>query len=141
MKWYCAKIITECRTVGAVAALVDEQVFVLQATNAEDAFARANEIGQKTNSEYLNHEGIRVSWLFRGLSGLEEIMADSIESGTEITSQLHHNTEPASLIVEKERLSVFWVERVMDVTAEELLPHTFRPYAPCKAHNPTSAAP
>ncbi|MEW6619833.1 MAG: DUF4288 domain-containing protein [bacterium] len=123
MKWYVAKIVMQCK-VGKKDSgpwTFDEQIRIIQAPDNETAYLKALNLGKEEEQKYKNIKGEVVHWIFCGLSDLEEILADKIEDGTDITSTLYESNQLLELIREKEDLTVFWSERNKDKTAEELL--------------------
>ena len=122
MSWFVAKIVSECLVDDETSSpLFDEQIFVLEADDSENAYQKALEIGRGTDTSYENNDGNLVTWKFRGLSHLDEILSDSIVSGTEITNVLHKNKIPNDFIPKKEELTIFWTEKNKDKIAYELL--------------------
>lgn len=123
MKWYVGKIVMQCKVDGKDLGpwTFDEQVRIIQAPDKETAYLKSLNLGKEEEQEYKNSEGELVRWIFCGLSDLEEISADKIEDGTEITSTLYESNQVLGLVREKEDLTVFWSERNKDKTAKELL--------------------
>jgi hypothetical protein len=101
MPWYAAKLVLECLVDARESSLCDEQTRVIDSPDVETAYAAALAIGESEQSEYVNSEGESVTWVFRGLSDLVELSLDSIESGSEVWSTLHENTD----------LSNWWLRR------------------------------
>ena len=90
----------------------------------------AVELGEAEAHSYENGRGETVHWIFKGLSELEEILADRLESGTEVCSVLHDGTRGEELVRPKDDLSTSRSELDKDKTAAELLDPSRRPYAP-----------
>jgi hypothetical protein len=83
-------------------------------------------LGESEQSEYVNSEGESVAWVFRGLSDLVELSLDSIESGSEVWSALHENTDPQQLVAPKGRLTAILMEDKAQLRASDLLLDRFR---------------
>jgi hypothetical protein len=131
MPWYVARVVLECEVLGANAEpLCDEQWRLIEAPNPESAHETALVIGKSEEHEYENSQGNTVRWVFRGLSDLEEILAEKIESGTEICSSLYHGTRSSELVRAKSQLTTSWIERNKAKTAGELLAESNKIYAP-----------
>jgi Domain of unknown function (DUF4288) len=128
MNWYVAELIVECRVGRARPALWDQQLVVLRARNARAAYATAMTLGRKQNHTYPNVTGDTVRWRFKGLGDLQEILARTLRSGTEVHSRLSRKKQPRTC--PKARLTVFWVERNQHRTAGQLLSDGLRPFAP-----------
>jgi hypothetical protein len=128
MKWYVAELVVECRVGREPANLWDTQMVVLRADSSENAYVVAMDLGKKQNSDYLNAEGEKVRWQFKGLGNLAELTANSIRSGTEIHSHLSRKKRPR--ICPKSKLTVFWFERNMNKKAGDLLNDYTRKVSP-----------
>lgn len=109
MKWYVAKLIVECRVGRAPAELWDEQLVLLRARNADGAYLAALKLGKAQETTYENSAGHKVRWKFKGLGDLQELLAKTIRSGTEVDSRLSRSGRPR--ISPKRKLTVFWTER------------------------------
>ena len=129
MPWFTAWLVMECEVVGAD-PLCDEQLRLIEASDAEAAYVKAVEIGAEEEHSYENPDGDIVRWVFKGLSNLEEVMADSIESGTEIWSTIHDGTRAEELVRPKEKFTTSWSAENQNTTAGELLDPKRRRYAP-----------
>jgi hypothetical protein len=131
MPWYVARVVLECEVVGASAEpLSDEQWRLIEASNAEAAYDTALAIGKSEEQEYENFQGSTVRWTFKGLSDLEEILAERIDSGTEICSSLYRGTRASELVRSKVQLTTSWIERNKTKRAGELLAESSKIYAP-----------
>jgi hypothetical protein len=122
-KWYVTKLILQCRVnddrVGPWTC--DEQVRVLRAKDDDTAYEKALRLGREAEDSYQNVHGETVSWEFVGLANLDELGSPSIRDGTEITSRLFTEEEPARLVRQKERLVVYWMQQEKHRTAREIL--------------------
>ncbi len=103
-KWYVATVLMQCRVAGDQIGpwTCDEQVHVLRAHDDKTAYQKALRIGQNAEHSYQNTYGETVTWEFVGLVQLDELMDESIEDGTEITSRLFSHTDPSSLVIHDE---------------------------------------
>ena len=118
--WYALRLILKC-TVGNQISdfLCDEQVRLIEASNAEEAYTKALQLGQEEECEYLNSEQQKVKWTFEGLFDLDCI--DSLEDGVEITSKRFIAQSSDNLIVSKDQLSIFFKDNNKDETAQQIL--------------------
>src|SRR5437879_9211911 len=105
MNWYIAELIVECRVGRARPTLWDQQLVVLRARNATAAYAAAMKLGRRQNHAYRNVTGDTVRWSFRGLGDLQELLARTLRSGTELHSRLFRKRPPR--ICPKVKLTVF----------------------------------
>lgn len=60
MKWFVAALVMECRVGRAAPELWDEQIVVLRARTADEAYRKAVEAGRAANADYRNAAGERV---------------------------------------------------------------------------------
>jgi hypothetical protein len=120
-KWYTAIMVMTSEIDGAVGEdpLVDLQFRILQASDAESAYACAMEVGQANESSYANDDGEMVKWVLAGLHELIEL-DNAPGHGVEIYSRLTRDA-PASLIPPRESLQVFAIEKFAHLSAEEML--------------------
>lgn len=119
--WYAARLIMKCSIKGVTQNdfLFDEQVRLIDATDAENAYNKAVAIGQNEVDEYKNAEGQIITWTFEGLFDIEEVY--SLEDGTEITSKQFRASSTQGIVMPKEKLSIFFMEENGDKTAREIL--------------------
>jgi hypothetical protein len=128
MNWYIAELIVECRVGRARPTLWDERLVVFRARSAAAAYAAAMKLGRMQNHAYPNATGKIVRWRFKGLSDLQELLAKTLRSGTEVHGRLSRKRAPR--VSPKSRLTVFWAERNEHRTAGELLSDDLQPFAP-----------
>lgn len=128
MKWFVAVLVVECRVGREKPTLWDEQIVVLRARNADEAYMAARRAGGEAETSYENDDGRTVRWRFRGLGGLDELGVSAIRSGTEIFSRLSRSEKP--YIARKSELWAFKAARVSDRTASELLHAKLKSFAP-----------
>ncbi|HTS01264.1 MAG TPA: DUF4288 domain-containing protein, partial [Thermoanaerobaculia bacterium] len=81
MSWFTASIVMECEVLGGD-PLCDEQLRLIEAPDAARAYMAALDFGKAEEHSYENADGDTVRWVFKGLSNLDEVMSDTIESGT-----------------------------------------------------------
>lgn len=117
--WYSAILILKCTVDNQVSDfLFDEQVRLIEANNAEEAYQKALKLGEGLVVEYLNEDHQSVKWTFEGLFDLDCI--ESLEDGAEITSK-RFIAQTSKEVVSKNKLSVFFIEDNKDKTAWEIL--------------------
>lgn len=109
MSWFMAVIVRGAHVDGN---LDDERIGdllyrLVEARDAEDAYARALELGRAAVDEYDDEDGKRVTLGFLGLADLTEIGPGPLEHGTEVYSQLLHEKPSEMVVGEKEELTVF----------------------------------
>jgi hypothetical protein len=131
MPWYIARLIIECSVLAPdVEVLCDEQFKIIFAANSEEAYERALKYGNEEDHDYENKNGDLVKWSFVGLSDLDELLVDTLESGVEVCSLLHRGIKGNDLICPKEKLAAFYKDSVGDTPVGLLLSHRAIPYAP-----------
>ena len=99
--------------------MLDHQVRLIRAADAEAAFARAIAIGEAESHAYQNGQGERVTWEFVGLSDLDELTGQ-IGDGTEVWSWRSRG-DPSAAVVDKEQLTAFHRAANAHRTAAEIL--------------------
>jgi hypothetical protein len=109
MNWYMAVIVRGAHVDGN---LDDERIGdllyrLVEAPDAEGAYARALELGRAAVDEYDDEDGQRVRLGFLGLADLTEIGPGPLAHGTEVYSQLLHDKPSEMVVEEKEELTVF----------------------------------
>lgn len=113
MSWYAARIAVQC-FVGENDPgpwTVDEQIRVIEAATHDEAYDKAMRLGEQESHDYMNPYGERVRWVFLGVSDLEEILADRIKDGTEITYLWHETYDLSTFTKERSQTTVFQYER------------------------------
>ena len=118
--WFIAVLVLQSR-VGTWDddPLVDHQVRIVRAADAEGAYRRALELGRGEETEYKNEDGERVSWQFLGLSCLDRLHEDPVD-GLEVYSWRTRGGG-AQFVLPKDQLEVFWEPTVRSKTAREIL--------------------
>lgn len=107
--WYVATLIMRCK-VGdhkAESWTYDEQIRLIRAPDEDTAYDKAAQMGKNEEHVYENVYGERVAWEFVGLADLAELGSQSIHDGTEIRSRMFKGGDPMSMVVPKEKLSVY----------------------------------
>ena len=121
-RWYIAVLVLRAEVMDAPAdaALLDHQVRLVRAADAEAAYASALVLGGREEHAYRNADGEEVRRRFAGLSDLDEVLADSLDDGVEVYSWRSRGA-PAEAVVRKEELAIFTSAARVDRTAAELL--------------------
>jgi hypothetical protein len=123
--WYVASIILKCEVAGEPTIPTEwtclQQIHVLRASDREVAYGKAIELGKSLEHPYLNAEEQDVTWTFVGLENLEELSEKVIRDGTEIWGRIFSTQSPDDLVVEKEGLSVFYIDEIRHLTAREII--------------------
>jgi hypothetical protein len=114
-RWYVAVLILECEVLAPSdeGALIDHQLRLIRAADADTAYQRAQFVGRSEETEYKNPDGRQVRWRFRGLHDLTELKASDITDGVEVYS-FRLRAERALEVLPKEQLTVFWLDRLRD---------------------------
>ena len=100
--------------------LLDHQVRLIQARDAEAAYARARVLGEGEAQTYRNSVGELVTWEFAGLADLAQLLASDISDGTEVYSWQTRGESKAS-VLPKEELAAFWSQASAHRITKELL--------------------
>lgn len=130
MAWFGVKLIVECQVEGNCPPLCDEQLRLVHATDLAAAIEEANRLGAEEEHEYMNVDGAAVRWRYAGIADIEELLFDTIESGVEVQSTLHHGVAGADLVTAPVHLTAVRVEQNLDKRSGDLLSPAMRPYAP-----------
>jgi hypothetical protein len=86
--------------------LVDHQVRLIRAPNANAAYDRGVRLGETENAAYKTSEGRIVRWQFLGLSELDQLDEHQLQDGGEVFSWRTQGSGRA-FVKPKEQLSVF----------------------------------
>lgn len=107
MAWFTAVLVRGAHVEGVhePARMGDLLYRVIQAPDAEAAYALAFELGAASTEPYTDDDGVAATFRFLGLAGLMEIPGAPTD-GAEVYSQLVP-TAPGSLVVERDELAVF----------------------------------
>ena len=108
-QWYVATLIVQCRVGDQQDGpfTCDEQIRLIRAVDAEEAYQKALQLGKGEEVVYQNSDGEDVFWEFVGLEDLEELFDKTISDGREIRSRLSEQDRPSELVCDKAALSVF----------------------------------
>ena len=79
---------------------------LVEAEDAEGAYARALELGKDASDTFEDDDGTTVTLAFLGLADLAEIDADELGHGVEVYSQILPK-DPVEMVVTKEELTAF----------------------------------
>ena len=109
--WYTARLIIRCEVKGLKedSSLTDEQVRLIKAESADEAYEKALILGEGEEYEYINSLNEKVRWVFAGIAELEEI-GKRMKDGIELSSKRSRVGSVEKLIRPKEQLTVFFRE-------------------------------
>jgi hypothetical protein len=79
---------------------------LIDALDAELAYARALELGRQAAISYRNVQGENLEWEFLGLADLRAVDPETLSDGAEIYAQFYRDA-PSFVPVPKQSLSVF----------------------------------
>lgn len=97
MNWYISKIVFKISAENTQhKPQFDEQLRLIAATCAEEAFIKARTIGITEEDSFLNSRNNTVRWEFINVS--EVIPLSKIEDGMELYSHIHETDEAKSYI-------------------------------------------
>lgn len=97
MKWYISKIVFRISSENTQQKpQFDEQLRLIAADSAEEAFFKARAIGIGEEDSFLNDQKNTVRWEFINVS--EIVPVTGLEDGVEIYSQIHETEEARSYI-------------------------------------------
>lgn len=82
-RWYLAEIVTETRMTSEHENVVHNNLILIRASSAEEAYEKTMAHGREMEDTYQSPEGETVTILFRGLSDLN-VIQDELEDGAEI---------------------------------------------------------
>jgi hypothetical protein len=108
-EWFVAELVMETTVHGASQNVVDRNLILVRATNAEEAYQRATYWGHWGEHSYENPAGQLVETKFRGISKLDAVIED-IEDGAEIATERIKGVPSDEMdrwIPPKERLEAF----------------------------------
>lgn len=122
LRWYAAVVVVRARIDDASQYdyLIDHQVRLLRASDAEAAYVRALELGKAAEHSYKNGDGETVRWEFVGLADLDEIQGTAIEDGLEVYSWRQRG-QAQEAVVPKDKLAVFSLAANAERKVEDLL--------------------
>ena len=106
MKWYIAKIIFNISAENTEhRPQFDEQLRLIAAESAEEAFMKARTLGLKDEDSFLNDKNNRVKWEFINVT--EIVPLQTIEDGMELYSHIHEAEEAKSYINSAHQKAIF----------------------------------
>lgn len=82
-RWYLAEIVTETRMTGEHENIVHNNLILIRASSAEEAYEKTMARGHEMEDTYQSPEGETVTVLFRGISDIN-LIQDELEDGAEI---------------------------------------------------------
>jgi hypothetical protein len=97
MNWYITKIVFIISSEGHAAKnQFDEQLRLVCATDAEEAFYKARTIGLSEENSFYNDKFNRVNWEFVNVT--EVLPLNQLEDGIEVYSRIHEAEEGSQYI-------------------------------------------
>ena len=108
-EWYVAELVQEIFVADDPRNVVWRNLTLVQANSPDEAFEKAQSLGNAGDTEYLNSAGKRVTVRFRGISFLD-VVSDPLEHGAELLfySQTQVPEEDVvKLLRTKEELGLF----------------------------------
>jgi hypothetical protein len=135
LSWYVATIILKCQIAGESSSsgvwTCIQQIHLLRASQRNEAYDKALALGKSEEHEYLNAEGQTVSWIFVGLENLEELTIESFQDGMEIWGRVFESNSPEALVTGKDGLTVYYMDEIGHLTADEILQEGFQTRLVC----------
>ena len=108
-RWYLAEIVMEITVEGDRRKVVHQNLTLVSANSAEEAYEKALIIGRDEEISYDNPAGKHVQIIFRGLSDLDQIH-EELEDGAEIDFRERIDVsedEIVALLRARDKLRVF----------------------------------
>ena len=118
MAWYTAVLVRGAHVGGVLddERMGDMLYLLVEAEGAEEAHARALELGRAASDSYEDDDGKTVTLSVLGLADLAEIGDEAPGHGVEVYSQMVP-AAPSEMVVPKEELTVFEESDAADETA------------------------
>jgi len=91
--WFSSTVRRVCLVEGEGCVMANDSVHIFRATDFDDAFERALEVGRAQEEEYRNGAGQLVRWRLEELLSLDMIRAESLD-GAEVHSRLEEIDPP-----------------------------------------------
>ncbi|WP_256004467.1 DUF4288 domain-containing protein [Pedobacter deserti] len=109
MKWFLVKYIYEivCSE-GNYKTQFDEQLRLMIAEDAGEAFSKASVQGHSFHKPFLNCQGQLMEWRFIGVAGIHEI--DEPADGAEVASIVHEPADVESFLNEMDQRKAFLLQ-------------------------------
>jgi Domain of unknown function (DUF4288) len=108
-RWFLAEVVVQFDEEGGNPPLVHVNTKLIRADSPDEAFRKAQQLGQREESEYENTDGKRVRVKFRGLRDLFAV-SDGLEDGAELLYEELIGLDESqiqALVREKPNLAVF----------------------------------
>ncbi len=121
MSWYLALVVRGSYVDDSrrKERLADMVYRLIEATDAEAAYARAQQLVEECDESYTDDDGTAVELRGMGLSDLRAIDAAQLADGVEVYAEIL-NGDPAQRLAEKEQLTLFEPEEIPEGEDEEL---------------------
>lgn len=82
--WYVAELLMEIKVSRATRNVLHRNLFLILATNADEAYQKAIQLGSRSEQSYQNPQGQQVDHKFRGVAKLDNIVDGTLEDGSEL---------------------------------------------------------
>lgn len=110
-KWFIADLVVEMNINSGITNdnVIHVNIMLVQAGSAEEAYAKALELGRAYEDTYINTDGNKVDVKFRGLRDLN-VIHDELEHGAELVYESRDGLteeEIKALVCPKQALAVF----------------------------------
>ena len=108
-EWYIAELVMEIAVHGSACNVVHQNLVLVRAKLPEEAFQKACQFGQNSETEYINPKEQQVQIRFRGISKLD-VVYEPLEDGAELCFEEQRGISEEKiqhLIPPKERLAAF----------------------------------
>ena len=121
--WYVATLIIVSRVENKPedSKVCAEQIRLLRAQDADEAYEKALQLGHAEEHSYINMNGNTLFWEFVGLENLEQLEEKRIRDGREIRNRFFEHNKPESLTSSKERLAVYLASKPHQSQESKLL--------------------
>jgi hypothetical protein len=94
MTWYSAKLLFKTDKIeDSQPCMIEESIRLIQATDEEEAQARAEALGRAEEHSYANETGQLVYWRFIEVMEIQDLGEDEISDGIEVYSRLGYERE------------------------------------------------
>jgi hypothetical protein len=118
LKWYVALLVFESKGVEEwTDPTVDVQYCLVRATDRDAAYSRALVLGKEGEGTSETSEGKAISWTFKGLQDLDDVLEDELTDGVEIYGFIEEGVGE-DYVVPKEDLSIFLDLSIADEAAD-----------------------
>ncbi len=82
-KWYIAELVMEFQIEGESRNVVHVDIVLIRADSPEEAFEKAEQLGQEAEDTYKNPDNLTVTVTYRGMRDLN-VIHDELEHGAEL---------------------------------------------------------